>query len=87
MHAFFSPLYLLNFSDFKNELPWLIQTSKTSLKIEKMSNPFSDVSYEELLKLHREEKQKNDEHIRELIAILNRVLNEIFVFFLLKMKV
>ena len=49
-------------------------------KIETMSNPFSDVSYEELLKLHREEKKKNDEHIRELIAILNRVLNEIFVF-------
>ena len=39
-----------------------------------MSNPFSDVSYEDLLKLHREEKKKVDEQIRELIVILKRVL-------------
>ena len=51
-----------------------------------MSNPFSDVSYDELLTLHREEKKKNDEQIRELIAILNRVLNGNFCF-LLKMTI
>ena len=59
----------------------LLKIRKFLLKSKKMSNPFSDVSYEELLTLHREEKKKNDEHIRELTVILNRVLYEIFVFF------
>jgi len=35
-----------------------------------MANPFTDVSYEELLKLHREEKAKTDIKIKELTSIL-----------------